>query len=65
MFMNLRANGAKPITDLYSASEIALYNHIQGAIAGGNAVIASTDSYLKGAPSQVATFRCKIRRSFD
>jgi hypothetical protein len=33
-------------TDLYSAGEIALYHRIQGAIAGGNAVVASTRSYL-------------------
>jgi hypothetical protein len=66
MFMNLRANGEKPITDVYSASEIALYNPIQGAIAGGDVVIASPDSYLKGASRPiVATFRRKIRRGFD
>jgi hypothetical protein len=64
MFMNLRANGAKPITDLYSAGEIALYNHIQGAIAGCNAVIASTASYLKGASSHSGYFPAQNSEAF-
>jgi hypothetical protein len=65
MFMNLHANGAKPITHLYSASEIALYNHVQGAIASGNAVIASTDSYLKGASSHSGYFPAQNWEGFD